>query len=367
MDSYMIMKKFADFVLRFSKSIIVVIVVITLGLGYFIKDLKINSDIISYLPKDDPVVMLFNEVGDNFGGNSLALVGLETQNIFNFETLSRIRKLTSEFEKVENLSHVMSITNILDMKKIEGGLEVGKLIDQYEIPKSEEALEKLKNYTLSKDMYAGNLVSYDGQVSVIICRVKEGVDKTAVANKLKKITNEFSGNEKKYYAGLPFQMISINEIIFSDVQRLVPLVIFLVILALYFSFKSFRGVVLPLLTVIFSTIWSLGLMALFDVSVSLVTNATPILLIAVGSAYGIHMMTKYYEDIRNDDTKKDRITAALQEVGIPIILTGVTTAIGFLSFLAQVRQNSEKNSENKRILGVAQTGARRGETEKALI
>jgi len=195
------MKRFAKFVIRFPKTIIAVIIVITLVLGYFLKDLKINSDIISYLPKDDPVVVLFNEVGDKFGGNSLALVALETGDIFNFETLSRIRKLTLEFEKVESVSHVMSITNILDIKKIAGGLEVGKLIDQYEIPESRDALEKLKNYTLSKEMYAGNLVSYDGQVSVIICSVKEGVDKTGVAEKIKKITSEFAGQEKIYYAG----------------------------------------------------------------------------------------------------------------------------------------------------------------------
>ncbi len=327
------MKKFAEFIIKFPKTIIVITIAITLILGYFMKDLKINSDILSYLPQDDPVVVLFNEVGDKFGGNSLAMIALENKDIFNFETLTRIRKLTKEFEKVENVSHVMSMTNILDIKKTEWGLEIGKLIDQYEVPESKNELEKLKSYTLSRDMYSGNLVSSDGRVSAIICRVKEGVDKTTVGKQLKRITREIKGKEKIYYAGIPFQMSSIDEIIVKDVKKLVPLVIILVIITLYFSFKSFRGVVLPLSTVLFSTIWALGLMSLSGISVSLVTNAIPILLIAIGSAYGIHMMTKYYEDVHDEKSKKDRIKDALKEVGVPIILTGITTAIGFLSFL----------------------------------
>ena len=52
------MQKFAGFIIKYRLAVIISTVLITLGLGYFIKDLKINADITSYLPKNDPVVKL---------------------------------------------------------------------------------------------------------------------------------------------------------------------------------------------------------------------------------------------------------------------------------------------------------------------
>jgi len=59
----------------------------------------------------------------------------------------------------------------------------------------------------------------------------------------------------------------------------------------------------------------------------------PILLIAIGTAYGIHFISKYNEDVQAGDDKIAGIKDALSEVGVPILLTGVTTLVGFLSFI----------------------------------
>ena len=72
------MKKIAETILKLRAVIIFSVFVITVILGYFVKDLKINSDILSYLPKEDPAVKLFNYIGDAYGGNQLALIALET-------------------------------------------------------------------------------------------------------------------------------------------------------------------------------------------------------------------------------------------------------------------------------------------------
>lgn len=87
------MRKFAEWVIKFRIPIILVTIIIALFLSYHLKELTLNSHIISYLPQDDPVVMLFNEVGEKFGGNSLAMVALETDDVFNYDTWNPINQI----------------------------------------------------------------------------------------------------------------------------------------------------------------------------------------------------------------------------------------------------------------------------------
>jgi len=328
------MYTFSELVIKYRKTIIFTTILITLFFGYFLKDLTINSDILSYLPQDDPLVVLFNEVGDKFGGNSLAMVALESDDAFSHATLSRIDEITRQFKGMDEISHVMSLTDILDIKKTDWGLEVGKLIDNDNIPEDLEDLRRLKDYALSKDMYRGNLVSDDGKIAVIIARLKADADKIAIGRQMKEIVEVTRGDEKIYYGGIPFQMVFLTEMIQSDLVRLIPLVILLVMGILFMSFRSLRGVFLPLSCVLMSTVWVLGIMSLLKIPLTIASDAIPVLLVAVGSAYGIHMLSKYNEVVRPGDSKIQGIKDALSEVGIAILLAGITTLIGFMTFLS---------------------------------
>ncbi len=327
------MDRLAAWIMRFRFPLLCGIVLSTIFFTYQLTKLKIDSDILNYLPQDDPVVVLFREVGDKFGGNSLAMVALETDDVFNPHTLARIDSITTGFQDLPEVSQVLSLTDILDIKKIPDGIEVGKLIPRGRIPQDSQELEKLRDYAISKDMYRGSLVSADGRITLVIARIREGTSKTEVAGKLRGIVESTDGNEKAYYAGIPFQMIFLTDIITADLTRLIPLVILLVVLVLYLSFHGFRGVLLPLGTVLISTIWTLGLMNWMGIELTIVTAAIPILLIAIGSAYGIHLLSTYFEKGGLSKDKFDHIRQSTADIALPIILTGVTTLVGFLSFL----------------------------------
>ena len=327
------MKKFPELVIKHRKVIIFITILITLVLGYFIKDLKINPDITSYLPKSDPVVKLFNYIGEQYGGNQLAMVALETDDIFNKETIERINHLTQEFKKVDGVSYVTSLTNVLDIREDEEGtLQISRLIDEYNLPKTSDEIQKLKNYALSKDMYRGRLVSEDAKATLIICRLREEGDKMKVGSHLKEIVKESNVKEKVYYGGLPFQMVDINDIVQNEIKSLLPVVIFVICITLFFTFRSLRGVILPILSVLVSTIWTLGIMGILKVPLTVISNIIPVILIAVGSAYSIHVVSKFNESVQDEDRERQS-KDALNEVGIPVLLAALTTIAGFLSFI----------------------------------
>lgn len=327
------MKKLAGKVIKYRKPIILITIIITLVLGYNLKNLKINPDITKYLPKSDPVVELFDYIGEEYGGNQLAMIALETDEIFTQKTIEKINFLTSQFKLLDGVSYVTSITNVLDIKKGEEGIEIGRLIDEYNLPSTEEELGKLKRYTLSKEMYRGRLISEDSQAALIICRLLEDVDKIEVAGKIREIVEKTISTEKVYYGGIPFQMIDLSEIILEDLSSLIPLVFLLIIVALFISFRTIRGVVLPLASVSISTIWTLGIMSLLNISLSAISNIIPVILIAVGSAYSIHVIRKFDEDVRKNEDRIQQSQNALSVIIIPVILASITTMAGFIAFV----------------------------------
>jgi len=326
------MRRFADLVIKYRLPIIVITVILTLFFAYQLKDARVNSDMLTYLKPDDPAVILFNRIGEEYAGTALAMVGLEAEDVFDYQTLITIDTLTEKIRQIPGVASVMSLTDVLDIRSVEGGLEVGRLIDKNNIPSHPDTLQKIEEYALAKDMYNGRIVSPDGRITIIIARLQQQADKQTIAEKIQNIAREKANNYKLYYSGLPMQMIEVNDIIVNDMVRLVPIVVLMLIFMLYFSFRTIRGVVLPLITVLISTIWAMGLMTWLGFELSIISNIMPVLLIAIGSAYGIHMIARYKEDIQSCPDKITCIKKSLAEVGVPIILAGVTTLIGFFSF-----------------------------------
>lgn len=124
------MKKTAELIMKLRLLIIVLTILITLVLGYFIKNLTINPDVLSYLPDDDNVAILFNTVGEKYGGNDMALIAVETNDIFRKEVLQHIKQLTDSVKSIEGIGTVTSLTDVIDIRGSDWGIEIGKLIDE---------------------------------------------------------------------------------------------------------------------------------------------------------------------------------------------------------------------------------------------
>jgi len=325
------MNKFAEGIVKLKWLIIIVVIVLTAFLGYQIKDLKINSDIISSLPDDDPVALLYKNIGKEFGGNDMGMIIIETDDVFKKEVIEYVKQITDTLRVLDGISTVTSLTNILDIRGSEWGIEIGTLLDEYDLPDTKAELDTLKERVFSKDMYNGTIVSEDGTSTLVIFTLLDGADKQAVAKTIKEKTGELDIPEKLYFGGLPFMMNDITFLIVSDVIRLIPITFFLIAFILFLAFKSTRGVVLPMLTAAISVIWVLGAMVLSGYELSMISNITPIILLAVGSAYTIHVINRINTTFDTD--RKKALIVALSYITVPVILAALTTMIGFVSFV----------------------------------
>ena len=123
----------------------------------------------------------------------------------------------------------------------------------------------------------------------------------------------------------------ISDLMRDDLTNLLPLAFLVIAFILFLSFRSISGVLLPLLIAIIAIVWSLGSMAFLGIKMSMISNNIPIILLAIGSAYTIHVINRINKV--SQSKKTDVISTALAFVLIPLILAALTTIIGFVSFI----------------------------------
>tara|TARA_B100000497_G_scaffold120676_1_gene149423 strand:- start:14058 stop:16256 length:2199 start_codon:yes stop_codon:yes gene_type:complete len=303
----------------------------TLFFGNEIRSLKIDADILRSLPDDDPDARLLKKIGKNFGGNNMGVIILETDNIYQTSVLEHIQLLTDTLANIDGITSVSSLTNIINIKGGDYGIEIGKLVDEYEIPESPKDFQILRNNILNNEMYKGSIVSEDETSTLIIFNLDNNSDVNAIAKNVIRKTEELNLPEKLYYIGSPMLLTYISDLMRDDLTNLLPLAFLVIAFILFLSFRSISGVLLPLLIAIISIVWSLGSMAFLDIKMSMISNNIPIILLAIGSAYTIHVINRINKVSQSKEA--DVIATALAFVLIPLILAALTTIIGFVSFI----------------------------------
>lgn len=325
------MKKLADFSVKHPLIVIMTIILLTFVAVYFARDVTMTTDIKDFFPEDDPRVMTYNQVEETFGSGEYIMVALETDDLFNQRTLENIDQLSREFESLQGVSSVQSLTAIDEIKGVDGDLKIESLVA--EIPDDEEGLERLKEDILSDEMYGGYIVSEDSQATLIISEISPDYDSLVTAEEIGQIVDQYNGSERIYLTGTPVLNNVLAESMQSDLKFLVPLVLVIIGLILWFVFKSLRGILLPFAAVGFSLIWTVGFMGALNKDFSPLNAVMPVILISLGTAFGIFILKRYYEELGSGLNNKMAIITSITSVGVAVLMAGVTTAAGFGSNL----------------------------------
>ncbi len=361
------MQRFAQFIVRYRVATLVVAAAITALLGFCITRLRINADFMSYLPKDDEQVRLFQELDSLYATGNIVGIGIQApgESIMTVEGLGLVQRITDSLAAMEGVEKVTSLTNVIDIRHTDEGAEIGRLVDDDTLaelaeasaaggdstglrgsPALEAKLDSLGRYTLAKAMYRGQLLADGGRSTAIMLFIGTGVDEDPITSATRTLLAELGRHYPGYrfhYGGMPMQQLHLTEAGRTDLVRLVPIVCLVIGVVLAFTLRTARGVLLPLLGVAVASVWTLGAMALCGVALSPVSGSIPVVLFAVGSAYTIHVLNflRMAETAggtpggegQNFAGHRGTVARGLATVGVPVMLAGITTIVGFLSFI----------------------------------
>ena len=337
-----ILEHLADSAIRRRRVVILAVAALTLLAAYGATKVRLNADFSTYLDESTPLVQQYNYVGETFAGNSIGMVLVTAPDVFAPDVLGLMDRLTAAYGDVEGIEYVTSLTDVIDFKKTEGGLEVGPLISTGQLPRTRQAADSLKARVMEKDRFVGNLVSDDGTAAAIMLRFAgggplRGVNQYTTALRVSSLTEAVAPPDvlpegtELYFGGMPFLIFNMTTLITGNMMVLVPLMIGVLLLVLFVGLRGWGGVAYPLTVVLISTVWTVGAMGFLGLRMDLLSGLMPVILIALGSADGIHYMKRYYERRAVGDSSAAAARGSYVEMGVPLVVTTLTTMIGFAS------------------------------------
>ncbi len=315
------------------KTLLLLLFLLTCVFGVYAKDIRLDSSVESLLSQDNPDSQYYAEVRQLFGSDEVGVVGLLADNIYTADVLHKITRLTEALENIEGVQEVLSLANAVD--PIADVVEPPLLVTQ--IPTDQAGLDALRETLADRPIYLKNLVSEDGKAAAINIFFADMDDaefmQRGIDEQVQAILDaeRATGPEQLFYTGLPRFKVYSARAMQSDLSRFVPLTLLAIVVVLFVSFRSVRGVLLPALTILVSLIWTLGIMVLAGSSLSLGSIALPPLILVLGTAYSLHMVAEYYELARPDGAARDVVLETLKKTSPPICITALTTVLGFLS------------------------------------
>jgi uncharacterized protein len=330
-----LLDKLFGFIIKNRLAVFLIIILLTGLLGLQMKNLYFENQMTQWIPENDPVLKLLLHTGELFGSNQLVLITFQIDNkqAFSHQTLTQVKSLTEELSQNDQIFLVTSLSNSPHITQIPGGIEVRDFLE--EIPESKKELAELKKLALSKDTLVNNVISSDGEWLAMSVYIDSEEDLIEVFKETVKPTVEkhLDSQTDIYYSGIPSDAYYANEIVSSDMTTLIPLIIILIVLVLYLSFRHWKGIVFPLIVVVIAVVWIFGVMGIFHSPLNLISPALPVLLMALGSAYGIHMVNTLYSYSYVTTQRLAKAQSASSQIAAPVVLAGLTTMAGFVSFL----------------------------------
>ncbi len=331
---------------RRPRLIIAVILAITAFFLLQLGRVEIDNNNYRFIPEDNPARVTAEGIDEVFGNQITILVGLERRygTVFDSEFLNKLRAYDEALSKLPLVEASVSLVSTDYITGRDGSILVEPLVPETFSGLPEE-VAVVKSRILSWDMYDRMLVSDDFTATQIVVALDVASDQAgspetlATFREIRRVARGLfdEADTRVYVTGMPVFSATINESVMKDLIILVPLVVLVVLLVLFFSFKRAFAVIVPIITVLVATIWSVGAMPLFGVKMSVLTTVLPVILVAVGSAYGIHVVSHYIDEREKAKTLDAESHRALvfhlvRIVGKPVFLAALTTFVGFVSF-----------------------------------
>ncbi|MBF0237187.1 MAG: MMPL family transporter [SAR324 cluster bacterium] len=341
----------------------VLILVLSVLLISQIRNLKIDTSTEGFFHPEDPSLITYNAFRDQFGRDEMIILMIESDHLFSIDFLTRLKEMHQELEDtVPNLNDINDLVSARKTIGNEGSLIVGDLLE--ELPQSDEELAELKAYVLQNKLYKNFLISEDGRHTVIAIQTSawssqgqpefggaldtgtrmnlspekpkplSDKENSEIIARIHEIKVKYESPDFKIsFTGTPVVTDYLKRSMMKDMRFFTLLAIAGIAVFLFIMFRRVTGVILPLLTVILSFLYTLGLMALTHTALKLPTQILPSFLLATSIGSSVHMMSMFYRDYHMDKGNKNQaIMDAMAHSALPVAMTSLTTAASLLSF-----------------------------------
>jgi predicted RND superfamily exporter protein len=296
----------------------------------------IDNDISAWFGKDDPVYRDYERFRDEFGGSRSLIVALKADSaarLFSAPTLEFIRKVTGDIERVDTVERVASLSTATTVEALPGedaGLDVRRLIQAG----GTQTPEDVRRRAMKDELIRGDLVSDDGTVTALVVSFDETrIDqvRAGVIQQVHDIVDPaLPAGITAYYNGSLEISETYNRITLDNQRTFTPPIFLITLIAVYLSFRSWRKMVLTIVAVGVSVLWTLGLYSLLGYSFNVLASMLVPLIVVLAIADDVHIM-QHWDEERRHKSAEESFKATVAHLATPLLGASGTTALGMLS------------------------------------
>ena len=329
-------ERYIRFVLRYRLAALMSVVTITLVFGYFLTRLSIRTDFFSLYPPKHPYIQLYNQYRNMFGTANVLVCAIEVKDgdIYTVETIRKIDRITQKILTLDgcNATQVASITHpkLKNVTVNAWGIEITPLMHP-RVPEDEADLKRLKQAIYQNAGIRGFYVSPDDSTAAVFAGFwEEGIDPLRLYHRLEEIKREETDNHTNiYFTGYPALYANVFYLA-PQVYVVLGITFTVMISLLYFFFRSWQGVVLPVISAGVSAIWGLGFLSICGYNLDPLILVIPIIITARALSHTVQTLARYNEEFQRIKNKDDALVKAYAELLSPSTLSVVTDAVGVL-------------------------------------
>jgi predicted RND superfamily exporter protein len=322
--------------------IIALISIFTYFMAHQTQHMRFSYTEANLLPSDHKVNVEYNTFLEHFGeeGN-LIILAVQDSTIFTPNKFNSWNYLSKKLDSCSEVDFTVAIGDIKKLIKNQKKQQFDAVPLYKEDPKTVEEVLKIKTELFENLPFFDNFLynKETGTIRTVIYLKKDIVNspvrKDFIFETLNPIIEQFEidQNIDVRVSGMPYVRTMNSQNIIDEIGIFVVLALSVTALIFFFFFRSFRATFITLLIVSIGVVWAFGFIGLFRYEISVLMALIPPLIIVIGVPNAIFLINKYQQEVKKHGNQAKSLQQVISKVGNATLMTNVTTASGFATFI----------------------------------
>nr|WP_299032235.1 efflux RND transporter permease subunit [uncultured Tenacibaculum sp.] len=333
--------KIAGFILRNRYLVLLTIALITGFLVTQTKHMRFSYTEANLLPTDHEVNIEYNKFLEIFGeeGN-LVILGVKDSTIFTPEKFNAWNKLVKDLDSLPQVDFTVSVADVQQLKadRKQRKFVIEPLFDK--APTTNEEVTEIKNQLFEKLPFYNNLLYNDKGVLQTAIYLNKDIVNTPVRRDfvmdvliptVESFENKHSVDVR--ISGMPYIRTLNSQNITDEMGIFVVGALLITAIIFFFFFRSFRATFITLLVVGIGVTWAFGFIGLLGYEITVLSALIPPLIIVIGVPNAVFLINKYQQEVKKHGNQAKSLQRVISKVGNATLMTNITTASGFATFI----------------------------------
>lgn len=332
----------ARIILRNKISILIGIILVTIAFSTQWNNMRFTHTEANLLPDDHEVNLTYNEFLSIFGeeGN-LIILGVKDSTLFTVEKLNAWNQLSQDFKECPEVENVVSLNDLQKLVKNKRDEKFELIPFITDSVSSIEEINKLQDELFKQYPFYDNfLFNTETKTIRTAIYIKKDIINTSARKNF--IMGDFSRKiedfEAKYdldvrVSGMPYIRTLNAQNIVDEMGLFIGLALVVTSLIFFLFFRSFRATFISLIVVCIGVMWTFGIIGFLNYEITVLTALIPPLIIVIGIPNCIFLINKYQHEVKLHGNKVKSLQRVITKVGNATLMTNVTTASGFATFI----------------------------------